>query len=580
MKKLSLFLTMTLVSAFTFAQVIFQVQTPPSVAGNYDFTWAQSSNGWGTLDLNNPANAVTGTLQFVDAPGGDTIACSPPLATNLTGNIAVVYRGSCEFGSKAFAAQNAGAIGVIIINNVGGAPIGMLGGVDGLSVTIPVIMISDIDGALLRNDILAGNITGFIGSKVGLFADDLGARKGDVIRARRFSNLAQLSQNASEFNVQTGMWVRNIGNQTQNGASATVDISYNSVSVYTNTVAINNLLSGDSIFIPLGTFSQANYPVGLYEMTYTIATANPDGDPNDNVVNADFMINSNEYSYGRIDPLTNELLNPSVGKPNGTFNEYEMCLAFDDPNASRLRAMGLTFSAVTNNDTVLTNDFLEIRAYQWDDVFTDINDPNLDFANLTSLNSTFYVYGGNYQDSNIYVSFKNSALNDTPIPLLDNQRYLFCVSTGSQILFMGYDNQVDYTTTQATYLQLAAPISMDGVFINTVAQGMSFGLDFIPAISVTFDIVNSVNDIAKENTIVPFPNPAKDVIGIPVGNVSGSAQLDVFDIAGKLVLSKNLRFKANEVVSVNVANIDAGTYVFKMKFEDNTSKAFNVLISK
>jgi len=163
---------------------------------------------------------------------------------------------------------------------------------------------------------------------------------------------------------------------------------------------------------------------------------------------------------------------------------------------------------------------------------------------------------------------------------LDNQRYLFCVSTSNQILFMGSENQLDYTTTQATYLQLAAPISIDGAFINTVAQGMSFGLDFIPAISVTFDIVNSVNDIAKENTIVPFPNPAKDVIGIPVGNVSGSAQLDVFDIAGKLVLSQNLRFKANEVVSVNVANIDAGTYVFKMKFEDNTSKAFNVLISK
>ena len=93
-------------------------------------------------------------------------------------------------------------------------------------------------------------------------------------------------------------------------------------------------------------------------------------------------------------------------------------------------------------------------------------------------------------------------------------------------------------------------------------------------------MLSSVNENTNTTNIVPFPNPAKDVIGIPVGNFSGTAQLDIFDIAGKLVLSQNLRFGKNDVVSVNVANIDAGTYVFKMKFEDNTSKAFNVLISK
>jgi len=569
MKKLSLFLTMTLVSAFTFAQVIFQVQTPAPLAGNYTLTWADpGGNDWATPDLLIPANAETGILKFVDVPGGDTIACSPPLTANLTGNIAVVYRASCEFGAKALAAQNAGAIAVIIINNIAGPPIEMGGGASGLSVTIPVIMISNVDGALLRNDIIAGNITGFIGSKVGLFADDLGAFKGDVIRARRFSNLAPLSTNASEFSVQTGTWVRNFGNQTQNGASATVDISYNSVSVYTNTVAINNLLSGDSIFVPLGTFSQANYPVGSYEMTYTITTANTDGDPNDNVINANFMINANDYSYGRIDPLTGELLSPAGYRP-GTFTEYELCLAFDDPNASRMKAQGLTFSAVTNAPNVLTNEFIEVRAYQWDDVFTDINDPNFNFANLNQLDNVFFIYTSDDQDVNTYVPFTSS------ISLLDNKRYLFCAASQSTTLFMGFDNQNDYTTTQATLLQPTAPINTDGTIYTN-----GFGLDLVPAISVTFDVLSSVNENTNTTNIVPFPNPAKDVIGIPVGNFSGTAQLDIFDIAGKLVLSQNLRFGKNDVVSVNVANIDAGTYVFKMKFEDNTSKAFNVLISK
>lgn len=569
MKKLSLFLTMTLVSAFTFAQVIFQVQTPAPLAGNYTLTWADpGGNDWATPDLLIPANAETGILKFVDVPGGDTIACAPPLTANLTGNIAVVYRASCEFGAKALAAQNAGAIAVIIINNIAGPPIEMGGGVSGLSVTIPVIMISNVDGALLRNDIIAGNITGFIGSKVGLFADDLGAFKGDVIRARRFSNLAPLSTNASEFSVQTGTWVRNFGNQTQNGASASVNIDFGGTSVYSNSVAINGLLSGDSIFVPLGTFSQANYPVGSYEMTYTIATANTDGDPNDNIINADFMISANDYSYGRIDPLTGELLSPAGYRP-GTFTEYELCLAFDDPNASRMKAQGLTFSAVTNAPNVLTNEFIEVRAYQWDDVFTDINDPNFNFANLNQLDNVFFIYTSDDQDVNTYVPFTSS------ISLLNNKRYLFCAASQSTTLFMGFDNQNDYTTTQATLLQPTAPINTDGTIYTN-----GFGLDLVPAISVTFDVLSSVNENTNTTNIVPFPNPAKDVIGIPVGNFSGTAQLDIFDIAGKLVLSQNLRFGKNDVVSVNVANIDAGTYVFKMKFEDNTSKAFNVLISK
>lgn len=569
MKKISLFLTMTLVSAFTFAQVIFQVQTPASLAGNYGLTWADpAGNDWATPDLLIPANSETGVLKFVDVPGGDTIACAPPLAANLTGNIAVVYRASCEFGAKALAAQNAGAIAVIIINNVAGGPVGMGGGASGLSVNIPVIMISDVDGALLRNDIIAGNITGFIGSKIGLFADDLGAFRGDVLRARRFSNLAPLSQNASEFSVQTGTWVRNFGNQTQNGASASVNIDFGGNSVYSNTVAVNSLLPGDSIFVPLGTFSQANYPVGLYEMTYTITTANPDGDPNDNVIEANFMINSNDYAYGRIDDQTGELLSPAGFRP-GTFTEYELCLAFDDPNASRMKAQGLTFSAVTNAPDLLTNEFIEVRAYQWDDVFTNINDPNFNFANLNSLDNVFFIYTSDDQDINTFVPFTNS------ISLSDNQRYLFCAASQSTTLFMGFDNQTDYTTTQATLLQPTAPINVDGtIFTN------GFGLDLVPAISVTFDVLSSVNENEDKTAIVPFPNPANDVIGIPVGNLSGNAQLEIVDITGRIVSTQNLRFSKNDIVKVDVANIEAGTYVFNMTFDDKSTKSFKVLISK
>jgi len=64
----------------------------------------------------------------------------------LNGKIAVIRRGECEFGFKALAAQNNGAVAAIIVNNAAGAPPLMGAGVVGCQVTIPVFSLSDVDG--------------------------------------------------------------------------------------------------------------------------------------------------------------------------------------------------------------------------------------------------------------------------------------------------------------------------------------------------------------------------------------------------------------------------------------------------
>ena len=76
---------------------------------------------------------------------------------DLSGKIALIRRGVCEFGFKALVAQNAGAIGVVVINNVEGAPIIMAGGDFGDQVTIPALMISDVTGAAIVAELEAGN---------------------------------------------------------------------------------------------------------------------------------------------------------------------------------------------------------------------------------------------------------------------------------------------------------------------------------------------------------------------------------------------------------------------------------------
>lgn len=67
----------------------------------------------------------------------------------INGKIAVAVRGTCNFSDKALNAQNAGAVAMVIINNQVNAPATLGAGGSSASVTIPVIMISQNDGAAL-----------------------------------------------------------------------------------------------------------------------------------------------------------------------------------------------------------------------------------------------------------------------------------------------------------------------------------------------------------------------------------------------------------------------------------------------
>jgi len=64
--------------------------------------------------------------------------------------LAVVDRGTCTFTTKVRNAQELGAVGVVVANNVEGDPIS-LGGDDGDGITIPSVMISKEDGAAMYN---------------------------------------------------------------------------------------------------------------------------------------------------------------------------------------------------------------------------------------------------------------------------------------------------------------------------------------------------------------------------------------------------------------------------------------------
>ncbi len=76
--------------------------------------------------------------------------CTPYPAGTFNGKLALIDRGTCFFENKVYHAQLAGAVGVIIVNNVPGPPVTM-GSANVYAISIPVVMISNTDGAIIKN---------------------------------------------------------------------------------------------------------------------------------------------------------------------------------------------------------------------------------------------------------------------------------------------------------------------------------------------------------------------------------------------------------------------------------------------
>ncbi|MCC6723534.1 MAG: M36 family metallopeptidase, partial [Saprospiraceae bacterium] len=134
---------------------IFNVLEPASVSGPYSSQ--QPGTGWGAGAYASDTGVQGEVVIVEDALANDlfTDACDQIVnGADLNGKIALIDRGGCEFGFKALAAQNVGAIGVIICN-FEDATIGMAAGASGAQVNIPVVMLTSVHCQTIRQ--FAGN---------------------------------------------------------------------------------------------------------------------------------------------------------------------------------------------------------------------------------------------------------------------------------------------------------------------------------------------------------------------------------------------------------------------------------------
>lgn len=593
MKKITVLLLLLVGIKYASSQVIVKItQSPnnPLLLGVVPSIWADPTvTGWSTPDLTIASNAIEAELMFVDDQTDTTIdvngnptwqdACEP-IVNDLTGKIAVVYRSFCWHDIKADYAQQAGAIGVIIINRDPG-PFQMGGSTVGSSVTIPVVTIGSEEGDELRDYIAMGGVHAFIGTKVGLNNNDLGSDAANIVMAHHSSIPNFLSFNGTENPLDLGLFIFNPGSNAQNGVTASVNIKHNGTTVFTNTsTPLNfNAPNGvvvDTVYADLGTYSPTSWSVGGYDLEYRINLTN-DEDTSDNVFNTKFYISPNVFAKSRLDSLYNPLYSTaySLNESTTLYDDWESCLVFKNANASRGLVQGMTLSCKPVN-TSMSFEIIEIRAYEWNDAFTDLSVSSPTFNSLNQVGDGFYFYPDESENGvNIFLPFS------TPFQLTDNQKYLFCVYNASDELRLGYDVQLNYESTVNNYLQPIAPVKVlpNGQAASWYWAG--FGYDATPSISVSMDYIT---DIQSSNDLIgndyPYPNPAINLLSIPVRNkIKGDVVIEVYDLTGKLVLSDQQVIN-DKPLKMNVASLSRGVYMFNLSFSNGLKDVFKISVNR
>lgn len=130
---------------------VFVVNTS-SLSGS-SYTTVDNNFSSGHVDAPEPPDGITADLVLAiddnGAPDSNDVCSDLINADDLNGKIAVVRRGECSFTDKVFRCQEAGAIAVLIVNNVPGNVV-MAG--ENIDITIPALSINQADGEALISE--------------------------------------------------------------------------------------------------------------------------------------------------------------------------------------------------------------------------------------------------------------------------------------------------------------------------------------------------------------------------------------------------------------------------------------------
>lgn len=587
----------------------FSVVTPSSIAGPKVFTMPSDWGGQVTTPILNVPVAIAEP---------DSSGCTPLTPGSMTGKVAMIYRGNCEFGAKAKAGETAGATAVIIVNNIGGGPVGMGAGAVGNQVTIPVIMISQADGQAIASEINNGQTVEVSFTTWGVnAANDLGILISGA--SQWHAKVAPLSQMGSNngnpipLKAFDGAYIANLGTADQSNVQLKSTLTFQPTSGTAQTVHMDSFMfasfpQSDSILavgIP-GSYDIHPTSTGTYTTSYELSMANTDDFPGDNAVTNTFSVSEDIYCKSRYDFVNNRPI-ANIG------------YRYSSTSVATFLAGNLFYVPVGNYGAVsaqytvskdvreLTGETSSVYLFKWtDNVVQDsmVEAGELELVGANTINHTNQDTSGQFFEQ----TFQDPNGSSNQVILDSNSWYYVAVELGNSC-FLGYDGQtnylprtflrnhgtgadqfneffqVNYTSSLIDLLAeqpnaLISNFAFDGtrVVTNETIDSASYakqagGLVASIAFKITKNVVNSVDNIKKKTAdIVSYPNPASDIITFDVNTLVNSKDLEytVFSVVGQRmesIVHKNINNGSDKLV-LDVSKYSNGNYMVLVKSKE------------
>lgn len=521
------------------AQVRVIINSPDEIASRIR---SHKPTDWGGA-VTAPITADAALVQDNNPdPAKRILGCQASAAGAYAGRIAIVRRGECEFGAKAKNAEDAGAIAVLIVNNVAGVEPAVMGaGVMGSLVTVPTLAVTMEDGEAIIAALMGGETVNI------------------TIRTASFSNVSthfgiQNFAIPSYLNTNSidslGMTLENTSGQTMTN----VILKYafereNGEVLYSDSSAVVSMAAGEQIpqswDLSASPIDLSDLEPGNYRLKYAGYSQDDTGDlPTDNVKQYPYSVTSGLWA---LENGANSGYRSNQAGPYFAGNIFSV----PELNNIRLTVDNMSFSCFNSTDLASMNG-VSVGIY-----LAELLDVTFDNTLNIFEESQFRLVGfGSHvlQDSDrsaiIPVELEDPEENPGTKPTMEGGKEYWLVNyysgENAVLLYHMYDLNTDYKDLISLFY-----VSTWGGLPN-------------PAVSrLNVDISVSTNaPVLPESAVSVFPNPANEAATIRFDFAQAQdAALILTDLSGRLLKMESLKGMQQGTHILPTAHLSSGTYI-------------------
>jgi hypothetical protein len=575
----------------------FRVDAPNAIQGYKIIEEMPDDGTWGTF-INSKWENIPVAFDQNNANG-----CAAFAPGYFTGKFALIYRGGCEFGAKALAAQTAGATGVIIVNNLLGVA-GMAAGANGAAVTIPVIMVNtqagdDMKAQLLNNIPVSVSLTAWRYDSIANPIDIGFKNDGPLHPLGKAMPVSQLVGQADDsFRVYSGgiFYNYSVANfDTVNvqgrldykptfvgGSFSPLDSNFINFFFQTPITTVDSalFLQLDTIQGALAGFDMNDAPKGTYRMDNRVLTVPFTETALSSLDNqwvytfavTDSIYSKCEYDFTRNAPMANHYINVNAAN---TYNWGPMFYIRTGSYRAEKAQVVVMRDVIDDSLFIGEEVFVELR--KWDDAngnggmdLAEVDAPIAQGSYALTANDLVPIAG-----LPITIKFDNLLAPGSPILLDANSKYWLTVELGgpNRKFTVGVDYYADYRAN------LNANVGQGNPLFDVTGQQV-FGGGFANTGSPSIALLMSkdpegINDIAKfDGEAKVYPNPATDLIQIALtlNKISSKVSYEIVDINGRSIATSSKSNIKSDNISFNTSKLSNGTYFVKIATESGKTQ--------